>query len=344
MARVELRNCTVRVKDGFAGSAKVNQPSPAPANGNTTLVIDTLASLTGGGSLVPVGAGFSVIGSSRSRYTITAANNNKRFTVSLGVADGGNFKLTFNAEQTANILYNETAANVKAALVALSNVEPADMDVTGNAGGPWIVEVKGQYAGLSTPTLTIQDVNLTGAGKDPQVTTLNAGAITWKLTFTPALATADGIPADDANITFLPQQIEIKVGDGEIKYTEASEYKYDKDRGNLDTVREGDEVPMDVSMNFTFEHVKTGTSEAITPIDAIKGINSASGWFSSSSDQCEPYAVDVEIVHAPPCGSVASETILFPDFRAEKRDYDFKNATIAVSGKCNATEPMITRG
>ena len=96
-------------------------------------------------------------------------------------------------------------------------------------------------------------------------------------------------------------------------------------------------------MNFTFEHVKTGTSKAITPIDAIKGINGAAEWITSSADACEPYAVDVEVDYVPPCGTVGAETFLFPDFRSEKRDYDVKGATIAVSGKCNATEPEITR-
>jgi len=165
---------------------------------------------------------------------------------------------------------------------------------------------------------------------------------TTEITFTPALG--PGTYADGGVLTFQSQQIDVKIGDGEIKYTEANEYKYDKDRGHLDTVREGDDVPMDVSLNCVFEHVKTGTGEAITPIDAIKGINSASEWVTSSSDPCEPYAVDIEVEHVPPCGTADKEMILFPDFRSEKRDYDFKNAAIAVSGKCNATEPIVTRG
>jgi hypothetical protein len=247
MARIELRNCTVRVKDGLSGSGLINEPSTPPAQNDTDFDIDTIVLNTQDTDKIPLGARFTVAGETAATtvHTVTA-------------------RTPASASPTTNIVF--------------------------------------------TPPL--------GAG-----TYVDGGAV-----------------------TFLPQQIEIKVGDGEIKYTEASEYKYDKDRGNLDTVREGDEVPMDVSMNFTFEHVKTGTGELITPIDAIKGINGASGWYSSSSDQCEPYAVDVEVEHVPPCGSAEKETILFPDFRSEKRDYDFKNAAIAVSGKCNATEPEVTRG
>jgi len=245
MARIELRNCTVRLKDGLSGVGALTASPPSATD--TDLDIDTIVLNTADTDLVPVGARFTVAG-----------------------------------ETTATTVHTVTART------------PAS----------------------SSPTTNI--------------------------VFTPALGA--GTYVNDGVVTFLPQQIDIKVGDGEIKYTEATEYKYDKDRGNLDTVREGDEVPMDVSMNFTFEHVKTGTSEAITPIDAIKGINGAAEWVTSSSDPCEPYSVDVEVVHEPPCGSAESETIVFPDFRAEKRDYDFKNAAIAVSGKCNATEPEIARG
>jgi hypothetical protein len=165
---------------------------------------------------------------------------------------------------------------------------------------------------------------------------------TTDITFSPALGA--GTYATDAAVTFQPQQIEIKIGDGDLKFTEANEFKYDKDRGQLDTVREGDDVPMEVSMGFVFEQIKSGTSEVITPIEALKGIDAASEWVSSSADPCEPYAVDVVVDDVRPCGGAESATYTFPDFRSEKRDYDLKNASIAVSGKCNATEPIITRG
>jgi hypothetical protein len=243
MARIELRNCSVRIKDGLAGTGAANE---VPAESVTDLDIDSVALNAADADKVPIGA---------------------RFTLE---------------HETVQTVHTVTAR---------------------------------------TP----------GSGA------------TTNIAFTPALGAGSGY-ADGDTLTFLPQQIEIKVGDGEIKYTEANEYKYDKDRGQLDTVREGDDVPMEVSMNFTFEHVKTGTSEAISPIDAIKGAGGASEWVTSSADPCEPYAVDVEVEHVPPCGSAQKETILFPDFRSEKRDFDFKNANIAVSGKCNATEPTVIRG
>ncbi len=163
---------------------------------------------------------------------------------------------------------------------------------------------------------------------------------TTSITFTPVLAA--GV-VDDAVMTFLPQQIEVKIGDGNLTYTENVNNEYLLDRGDLDTVREGDQAPMDVTMDFVYEFVRTGTNETITPVDAIKGIGGADEWVSSSADLCEPYAVDIEVEHNPPCGTAETETTLFPDFRRDSLDFDLSAATISCKGRCNATEPTITR-
>jgi hypothetical protein len=247
MARVELRNTFIRIRDGLAGTAAVDQTATPPVATDTTLSIKTVALNTDDSDLVPVGARFTIVGETDPK-----------------------------------------------AVHVVTDRTPAE-------AGP-----------------------------------------TTAITFTPALG--PGTYVDAAVVTFKPQQIDVKIGDGELKYTENTQYKYDLDRGVLDTVRMGDDQPMDVSLNFTFEHVTTGTGEVITPVDAVKGSGGAKEWVSSSSDLCEPYAVDLEAEIVPPCGGAAKETLLFPDFRCEKRDYDFKNANIAISGKCKALEPIITRG
>jgi hypothetical protein len=164
---------------------------------------------------------------------------------------------------------------------------------------------------------------------------------TTDITFSPALGA--GTYATDAAITFLPQQLEVKIGDGNITYTEHNEYNYLLDRDNLDTVKEGKEVPMDVKWDSVYEHITTGTSEAISPMDALKGIGAASEWITYAEDPCEPYAVAIEVEHVPPCGTTQGETTLFPDFRSEQREVNFKDATISVTGKCNITAPIVTR-
>jgi len=168
------------------------------------------------------------------------------------------------------------------------------------------------------------------------------GGVTTAITFTPALGAATYTGTDA--LTFKPQLLEVKVGDGDLKYSENNQYHYDLDRGLLDTVRDGDDVPMDVALNFTWVYTKSGTGEAISPIEAIKGIGAADEWVSSDPDLCQPYAVDMIVDYVPPCAAPKEETYYFNLFRAEKRDHDFKTANVSVNGKCNMTEPVITRG
>jgi hypothetical protein len=163
---------------------------------------------------------------------------------------------------------------------------------------------------------------------------------TTNIVFTPALAA--GV-ADMAVVTFLPQQVEVTVGEGNLTYTENKEYEYLLDRGDLDTVREGNQVPMDVSLDFVYEHVRTGTSEDITVVDAVKGIGGAVEWVSASDDLCEPFCVDIDVEHTTPCGSVEDEITIFPMFRHDSLEFDLSAATISCQGRCNATEPTITR-
>lgn len=165
---------------------------------------------------------------------------------------------------------------------------------------------------------------------------------TTDLNITPVLAT--GGVADDAVITFLPQQIEIKVGEGDITWKESRELLYDLDRDRLDTVRLGKDIPLEIDLNFTFEYVTTESGKAITPYDAIKQRGEASEWVSSSSDLCEPYAVNIFIIRDVACGTDQDEDYLFQDFRQDDLDFSIKDASIGVKGRCNVTEVTSTRG
>jgi len=163
---------------------------------------------------------------------------------------------------------------------------------------------------------------------------------TTNITWTPA---ATAILAEDGTINFLPQRIEIKIGDGDLSWTEARNFEYDLDRDQLDTVRQGEDVPVSVDMAFTFEYVTTESGQAITPVDALKRTGEASEWVSSSSDLCEPYAVDVYVIHNVPCGTDFDQDFLFPDFRWESLEYSIADAAISVSGQCNVTDVVTTR-
>jgi hypothetical protein len=164
---------------------------------------------------------------------------------------------------------------------------------------------------------------------------------TTSVTFTPAWGTPT--PAMNDTMNFLPQVLTIKIGEGDIKFTEKKQYQYVLDRGNLDTVREQDQQPMEVNIDCQYQFITTGTGETVSPVDALKNEGAASEWVTSSADPCEPYAIDVRLVHTPPCNGTEIETVLFPDFRRDSVAYDPKAATITIAGKCNAMEPTVTR-
>lgn len=196
-----------------------------------------------------------------------------------------------------------------------------------------------------TPTVIPVGARFTVAGETGSpvhVVTTSTGTPTTSIDFTPALAAN---VSDETDITILPREIEVKVGDGNLTYTEAKEYTYELDRGDLDTVREGDAQPLAVNLQFVYEFVRTGTNNIITPVDALKGVGGAASWVSSSADACEPYAVDLIIEHEPECRGVGvqNEITTFPDFRHDQLQFDLSAASIAVTGRCNVTEATIQR-
>ncbi len=97
-----------------------------------------------------------------------AITNEVQTATITGGPTGGTFTLTFSGQTTAAIAYNATAAQVQTALEALSNVNPGDITVTGNAGGPYTLTFGGQYLGDNVASATAT-ASLTG-GTTPGVT------------------------------------------------------------------------------------------------------------------------------------------------------------------------------
>ena len=95
-----------------------------------------------------------------------------------GAPTGGTFTLTFDGQTTANITYPATAAQVQAALEALSNVNPGDVVVTGASGGPYTIAFAGQYTGKNVPQMTAAQAFTGGTSPAIAVTTPTAGGST----------------------------------------------------------------------------------------------------------------------------------------------------------------------
>lgn len=208
--------------------------------------------------------------------------------------------------------------------------------------------------GYTTTTTTMVVDTITGLipvgstfqiGSDPltyTVTAATGGPNTTGITFSPGLGTA---ATDNEVITFGGRRVLMKLGDGNVSYEEKRPIEYKKDRGLLDTVRLGDQEPIDVKLDCQWIFLRSISGDLYIPSveEVIKGVGAASTWVTSSADPCEPYSVNILIVYMPPCPTIDGELILLSDFRYESIQHDAKQGMLNLTGKCNLQQATISR-
>lgn len=177
-----------------------------------------------------------------------------------------------------------------------------------------------------------------GAAEIFTITAVTGSPNTTGITFTPAMATAKGLPENGAAITIQGRCLEAKVGDGNITYDTERQLEYERDRGQIDAVVEGDDVPVAVNLDLTYEWLTAATGVTIpTPKDVLKKRGAAADWVTAGANPCEPYAINVEIDYKPPC-NVEHEITIFPEFRVETLSHDLQQSTIAARGRCKVKD------
>lgn len=134
----------------------------------------------------------------------------------------------------------------------------------------------------------------------------------------------------------------VVLGEGNFQYTEKRNLEYRLDRGVLDDVTEGDQVPVEVSLSAVWDYVK-GRTTNLSLEDAIKGVETCSTWVSTDADECRPYAVDLELTYTPSCAAADEEVITLPDFRYDDIQRDLRNQTVSITGRCNVTSATVVR-
>jgi hypothetical protein len=190
----------------------------------------------------------------------------------------------------------------------------------------------------------------------PVGTLITVGTSAARYLVTAATATVVTIAApgllaavvDNAVINVIGRTGQLKIGDGNLTYSEKRTREYLLDRGIIDEVRDGDEAPLEITMGGTIEYF---TGHSTDPNGAPPSINDmlhksglASTWISSdTADACRPYSVDIEIDHRPDCTIYYAELIRFPGFRFDNIDGDLKAASFSVAGKCNIRQPEFIR-
>jgi hypothetical protein len=371
MARIQLRDTTIYLQDGLSGTAQVdigNSSLAAPAvtvttEGSSTAPLADEVQVAAQFARAPSGGTYALSFEDEDGNQVTTAAiaynavdtviegaidtaftsaaypswSNADISVSMGGAAGlsdGTVTFTFDGLSVDD--KNWLTIVVDGALLTGTTVSSGTslglQSISLNSTNTDLCPVGARFT-IATETLTpIHTVLARDNNLDD--------ALTLRVNVTPAISSA---VSDTDAITFLPQRIEIKIGEGDLTWTESREILYDLDRDLLDTVRLGQEQPVEVDLAFIFDYVTTESGQAITPVDALKQIGEATEWVSSSSDLCEPYAVDIYALHCVPCGGEEDQDFTFQDFRWESLDYSVQDASIAVSGRCNVSSVPTTR-
>lgn len=133
------------------------------------------------------------------QMTTTPTGGTGTVTVATTVAGEGltSFTLTYNSQTTSSLTRLATAAQVKAALEALSNVAEGEATVTGADGGPYLIYLGGTQRGLDS-TLTATPTGGTGTMtiatvKDPVVSLQKMAANASVTGVLPAVDCPEGI-------------------------------------------------------------------------------------------------------------------------------------------------------
>lgn len=185
-------------------------------------------------------------------------------------------------------------------------------------------------------------------GTDPNVYTVVSqtptSGNTTSITITPALVVAT--TASEA-ITVSGNVLVVKIGEGNLTYDEKQPLEYKKDRGLLDQVRLGDQDPIDVKFDYAWIYLSspTGGDNVPTVEEAFKQTGNAANWVSTGQ-LCEPYAVNIVLINAPPCSGTEGsfvERIELPEFRYTSLNHDAKTGMVAVTGSCNVLSAIKTR-
>lgn len=123
---------------------------------------------------VPSGTPLGLITATKLLGPYTGDSTDEVQTVTEGGSGLTSFTLTYSGQTTAAILAAATAAEVRTALEALSNIDVGDITVTGAAGGPYTVTFGGKLANADIAAMTATPTG--GTGTVTVATTTAGGA------------------------------------------------------------------------------------------------------------------------------------------------------------------------
>lgn len=243
-----------------------------------------------------------------------------------------------SANADADLTLTAKSKHIGSDKISIELVDPA----TASASLGVVVATDSRKITINLATSTASAVTSTAALVKTAIEALPAA----NALVTVALETAGTGVVEAIVETSLDGQLsyEIKIGEGTANHTEQKPREFTRNRGVLDTVRNADEEPVDLSLDATWEWIGSVTgSGTLTAEDVVKNRKEASAWLSTADDTCQPFCVDVEIWNAPNCGATEDELLMFEEFYYETIDHDLRDGTLNFAGRCNRIEATSRR-
>jgi hypothetical protein len=145
-------------------------------------------------------------------------------------------------------------------------------------------------------------------------------------------------------------EVVVAVEEGDLNIVIHRDRKVIMNRGTLDQVREGVDVPVDISWSMIFTEFLTSGTTTLTPYEILTQLgNAAAGGDNSTAgtraDSAEAYCVDLSFLITNPDSAGTNETILLSDFFMEEINFQEGDdySTLSVSGRAMITEPSISQ-
>ncbi len=339
MALIDLKNTNLYLRDGFDNGAATPLSTDIEPVGETTIA------LTACTVAVPVGAGV-VFGSHTTEYTVasrTIPGGTAAIQTLTSAADptGGTYTLTYDGDTTNTIAWDATIAEVELALEALDSIPngtcTVSAEVTDYSDGDLYFTFSAPLEG-AIDDMVLASGSLTG-GSGYAISTTTPGVLgttTTAMVLTAGLGTAT---TAGGAITFKGIKLEIVVGEGNLEYTSKTPREFKLNRGNLGSVKNADQEPMDVSFAFEWDYIRIATGTVPTIEQVFERTGPAADWESTATDSCDPFCVDIEIHNAPTCtggDSNTTEDITLARFYPEELAHSIEDSTISCTGRCNS--------
>lgn len=148
------------------------------------------------------------------------------------------------------------------------------------------------------------------------------------------------------------ESITVPIGEGNLTYSVQRTREFKLDRGNLDQVRNGDDVPMNVTIDGNYDYI-TGDGAEVTILEALENEEFDGsdfvdlGWTSAdtrSGHECDPFCVNIVVTFDPTtrCAGLVGnpvETLTFRYFYFTNVSFDSNAGTLNITGDCNSRKP-----